>query len=128
MAKKVKTIPQLKKILWELCKKECRRRQQNAVGDIYCYTCGKRLESGGDMHTAHFIPSSVCGIGLRFDLDNLRVCCYVCNVHKSGNWTEYLPRMVAEVGQEKVDALLRRKHEFTKGDRIFYEKKIAELS
>lgn len=129
-AKKPKkaSLTKLKEKLWELCKQIARQRAKTASGDIFCYTCGKRLDNPSDQHTAHFIASSICGAGLRFDLQNLRVCCYVCNVHMSGNWPAYLERMIAEVGQEKVDELLKRRNETTKADRIFYENLIAEYA
>lgn len=121
-------ITKLKAKLWELCKQICRERQKTASGEIFCYTCGKRLDNPSDQHTAHFIASSICGAGLRFDLRNLRVCCYVCNVHMSGNWPAFLEKMTEEVGEDEVQKLLKRRNEITKADRFFYQSLIEEYT
>lgn len=120
------SIPKLKKKLWELCKQIVRERAKRATGEVCCYTCGRLLPTAVEQHTAHFIASSIGGVGLRFDLKNLRVCCYRCNVSLSGNWPAYYERMVKEVGQEAVDELMRRRNEFTKADAFYYQAKIDE--
>ena len=120
-------ITKLKKILWELCKQVVRLQAKDKNGKIFCYTCGKNVtENKSNQHTSHFVPSSICGIGLRFDLKNLRVTCYSCNVQKSGNFPAYQEHLIQDVGQEEVETLLQRRHEFTKGDTHFYQAKIDE--
>lgn len=49
---------------------------------------------------------------MRYDLDNLRFQCMVCNVHRSGNWPAYEAHLKAD-GID-VEALKRRNEE-TKG-------------
>lgn len=62
-----------------------------------------------DAHTAHFIPKSICGAYLKYDLRNLRVCCYRCNVWLTGNGTAYYKNMVEREGQEYVDQIFKDK-------------------
>lgn len=111
----------LKEKLWELCKAIVRKRQENQDGSWNCYTCNVVISKPIDAHTAHFVARSLCGAGLRYSLDNLRVCCGNCNVWKSGNWPAYYEHMVQEVGQEEVDRIISSRKELVKTNRKFYE-------
>lgn len=117
------TVGKLKQKLWQLC----RQLTQQRYG-IDCYTCSARNLSGSNLHTGHFIPSSVCSAELRFSLDNLRPQCGGCNVWRSGNWPAY----EAHLRRDGIDVEeLKRRNEATKGlkyDRLFYEAKIAEYT
>lgn len=115
--RKVKTSEQkLREALWELCKQIIRLKYGNT-----CYTCDKKDLEGSNWQTGHFIPSSVCGVLLRFDLRNLRPQCFRCNISLVGNGSEFYRRMVAECGQLYVDQLFIDKKKTTKGDRFFYQ-------
>jgi len=111
-AKKRKVTPKpkkmkmslLKKKLWEECKRIIRAKYPP-----FCFTCGKPV-SGSNDHTAHFIPNAACGAFLRFDLRNLRRCCYYCNVNLGGNGSMYYRRLVETEGQEYVDQLFKDKN------------------
>lgn len=117
---KKKTVTQLKKKLWE----ECRRLIIEQYGNT-CFTCGKFCE-GSNRHIGHFIPSSTCGAFLRYDLRNLRIQCYHCNINGGGQGAEYYKRLVEEMGQEHVDQIFRDKNISIKADAQWYEGKIAE--
>lgn len=93
--------------IWEHCKRIIRARYLNKDGTWNCYTCGHVIREKKDAHTAHFRPRSVCGAFLRYDLRNLRVCCYMCNVRLGGNGTNYYKNMVEREGQEYVDQIYR---------------------
>lgn len=118
--KSVTPEAKLKKILWELCRAIIGSRYPD-----YCFTCDKPI-AGSNRQLGHFIPSSVGGAALRYHLDNLRLQCYYCNINLGGNGSEFYPRLVAEIGQERVNALFRLKHLITKANRAFYEALIAE--
>lgn len=117
------TIGKLKRTLWQLCR-EIIIKQYGTT----CFTCTKEGLQGSNLHTGHFIPSSVCSAALRYDLDNLRPQCYACNIWKSGNWIEYESHLIAD----GIDiAALKARNQATKGmqaDRIFYNNKIAEYT
>lgn len=85
--------------LWLLCKAIIK-----LTYEPYCFTCGRPV-SGMNDHTAHFIPKAACGAYLKYDLRNLRRCCYYCNIHLGGNGSMYYKRMVETEGQEYVDKL-----------------------
>lgn len=114
------TISKLKKKLWELCRDITRLKH-----GYNCYTCGSHSDAP---HTGHFIPSSICSVSLRYDLNNLRPQCYRCNIHLSGNWVAFENRLLSQFGELYVKAL-KRENEETKGrqyDSLWYENKIQE--
>lgn len=104
--KKVKKMPMglLRKKLWEECKRITRAKYPP-----FCFTCGKPVAGSND-HTSHFIPNSVGGAFLRFDLRNLRRCCYYCNVNLGGNGSMYYRRLLETEGQEYIDQLFADKN------------------
>jgi len=115
------SLKTLKAKLWSLCRDITRKRYPNS-----CYICDLRGLSGSGLHTCHLIPSGACGANLRFDLRNLRPCCYRCNIHLGGNAAEFYRRMVKEVGQKAVDILFKDKQKIVKADKFFFLEKIAE--
>jgi hypothetical protein len=115
-------------VLWELCKEIVRNRYRNDDGTWNCYTCGSVIDSPEKAQTAHFIPASVGGASLRFDLRNLRICDYRCNINLGGNQSAYYHRLRTEVGQEEIDELFRLKNLIIKADEMFYARKIKEYT
>ena len=81
----------------------------------------------------HYFPTTY-GF-LRFHEDNVhRQCSNNCNLHKSGNFPEYTPRLIERIGQERVDWLHANRHKTEKlsipeiKDKIKeYKLKIKEL-
>lgn len=107
-AKKL-TIGQIQKKLW----KEVRR----VILDIYkkkdgtweCYTCDAKNLVGANCQCGHLIPRSICGAYLRFDLRNIRIQCWRCNINAGGNGAIFLKRLIEREGQEYADQLFRDK-------------------
>ncbi len=116
MTKKPKKLTprKLQDKIWEECKRLIRAKYINPDGSWDCYTCGIRIISKSDAHTAHFIPDSVSGAFLRYDLRNLRVCCMKCNVWLGGNGSAYYRHLLEEEGQEYIDQLFRDKQKIVK--------------
>ncbi len=106
--------------LWELCKQITRDRYGNT-----CYTCGKTGLLGGNWHTGHFIPRSVGGAYLRYDLRNLRPQCPYCNVTLSGNGAVFYRNLVEREGQKYVDELFQDKKKSVKSS-DHYQSLLAE--
>ena len=118
MKKKKRSMKAITKELWELCKKLTRRNYKNV-----CFTCGATGLSGSNWHTGHFIPSSVGGAFLRYDLRNLRPQCYNCNINAGGNGAIFYQRMVATEGQAFVDLIMQQK-DYICDSRTRYEEQI----
>lgn len=120
---KKKAIKLLRNKLWELCKQIIRKRDGNV-----CVICGMAGISGSNWHTGHLIPSSVCGIMLRYDLRNIHSNCYNCNINLGGNGAEYYRRLSAEYGVDFVEAIFADRKLIAKANRSFYEQKIEEYT
>src|SRR3990167_9039990 len=118
--KSPKKISALKRRLWTITSQLCKQ-----IYGKKCYTCLRQAEGSG-LHCGHFIPSSTCGIGLRYDLRNLRPQCYNCNINLGGNGATFYRKMVEEVGQKAVDEIFKIKNEIHKWSLQDYENKIKE--
>lgn len=102
-------ISKIQRQLWEECKRIVRTRYPNT-----CYTCGRTGLEGSNLHTAHFIPKASCGAYLKYDLRNLRICCYHCNINLGGNGSAFYRNLVNIEGQEYVDKLFEDKQKTIK--------------
>jgi len=108
-------IRKLQDELWQECRRISLERYLNKDGKHYCFTCDKPIESS-NRQLGHFIPNSVGGALLRYNLDNLRLQCYYCNINLGGNGSEFYRRLVIEKGQKFVDNLFQLKFQTTKAE------------
>jgi hypothetical protein len=69
-----------------------------------CVSCDKPASWDGQWHASHF-RSVGAASAVRFHLWNIHKSCSVCNNWKSGNLSEYEPRLRALIGDDKVDWL-----------------------
>jgi len=69
-----------------------------------CVSCDKPASWDGQWHASHF-RSVGAATAVRFHLWNIHKSCSVCNNWKSGNLSEYEPRLREKIGPEKVDWL-----------------------
>lgn len=76
---KKKTLAELKKELWEFCKKIVRKIHPNV-----CYTCGRAGLQGSDWQSGHGKPKGALPLKYQYDLRNLRPQCLRCNLHYGG--------------------------------------------
>lgn len=112
---KKKTIGQLKKELWKHFSLFIRTRDKGV-----CFICSRKCEGSG-YHAAHFIPKSVGGLALYFHEENVKGCCYNCNINLGGNLYEYGMKL----GPKKVKELYALKGKIVKWTEWDYEKKIS---
>lgn len=70
--------------------------------DDGCISCDRPASWGGQWHGSHF-RSVGAASAVRFNLWNVHKACSICNNHLSGNIAGYLPRLVAKIGQDRVD-------------------------
>ena len=79
--------------------------------DLPCISCG--TESNVKYDAGHYFPTTY-GF-LRFNEDNVhKQCSNNCNLHKSGNFHEYTPRLIERIGKERVDRLHADRHKSLK--------------
>jgi hypothetical protein len=72
--------------------------------DLGCVSCDKPPSWQGQWHASHF-RSRGAASAIRFHLWNIHKSCSICNNWKSGNLSEYEPRLVDRIGAEKVQWL-----------------------
>jgi hypothetical protein len=72
--------------------------------DKGCISCDRPATWDGQWHASHF-RSVGAASAVRFNLWNIHKACSVCNHHLSGNLAAYRPRLVALIGQKRVDWL-----------------------
>lgn len=123
---KKKSLKTLKHDLWQECKRIIRATYQHPDGYWNCFTCDRLIDEPAKAQTGHFIANASCGAYLRYDLRNLRIQCYFCNINLGGNGAEFYKRLVEEKGQEYVDQIFKDKYITIKADSFWYGKKIKQ--
>ena len=83
-----------------------RKKYSDTFGMTTCYTCGK-LAHYKDMQNGHYISRG--HMATRWDESNCRPQCVGCNVFKNGNYVEYAHRLLQEIGEEGLNALMEKK-------------------
>ena len=99
--------------LWQECRRISLARYADKDGKHHCYTCDKEVEGSGKQ-LGHFIPNSVGGAVLRYNLDNLRIQCYYCNINCGGQGAMFYRNLVRDKGQKYVDDLFILKQQSVK--------------
>ena len=89
-----------------------------------CISCDRPATWDGQWHASHF-RSVGAASAVRFNLWNIHKACSVCNHHLSGNLAAYRPRLVALIGQKRVD-WLDSQNQVVRHD-IEYLKKIKKV-
>jgi len=69
-----------------------------------CASCDRPANWNGQWHGSHF-RSVGAASAVRFNLWNIHKACSICNNWKSGNLSDYEPRLRARIGDAKVDWL-----------------------
>jgi ribosomal protein L14E/L6E/L27E len=85
-----------------------------------CISCHLPASWDGQWHASHF-RSVGAASAVRFNLWNINKACSVCNNWKSGNLSEYEPRIRAKLGNERVD-WLRAQNQITRYSREYLER------
>ena len=102
----------LQDALWQECRRIIIQRYEKN-GKHYCFTCDKEV-SGSNRQVGHFIPNSVGGALLRYNLDNLRIQCYYCNINCGGQGAIFYKNLLSEKGQKYIDELFELKNKTVK--------------
>lgn len=99
--KKEKSISKLIKEADTLFSKLVRGENADENGICTCYTCGHRAELRR-VQCGHLISRWYKIV--RWDRDNARVQCWVCNIYKKGDSINFRRRLIQEIGKERVEA------------------------
>lgn len=74
-----------------------------------CISCDLPATWDGQWHGSHYRPAGNHA-AVELHLWNIHKSCSACNRHKGGNIAQYTPRLIAKIGQEKVDWLNAQNH------------------
>jgi len=83
-----------------------RQKYADSFGMSRCYTCLKQAH-WKDLQNGHYISRG--HMNTRWDEENCRPQCVGCNVFKNGNYTEYAHRLLQEIGEDGLNALMEKK-------------------
>lgn len=119
--KPLPTLSKLKGKLDAIFSQYIRLKHSDHFGYCTCYTCDKRMP-WKDIQNGHLFKRNK--LGTRFDEQNCRPQCFQCNCRKDGNYTEYFPRIIREIGQDALDHLEMQSKSAIKLDRDFYARNI----
>ncbi len=124
---KNKALPSISKLI-KACdaqmSKNVREANADKEGICTCYTCGyrapiKRVQAG---HLTSRWYKAV-----RWHKNNVRVQCWVCNIYKKGDSTNFRRRLIQEIGKEAVEEMEELAQKDTKLSREFLEEKLQKL-
>src|SRR3990167_2526719 len=93
------TISQLKKKLDKIFSIWVRSKSD------HCYTCGAKVQ-GKNKQASHFISRQ--HQATRWDENNVKVCCYRCNIWLRGNIAEFSARLMKEIGEKEFKNLIQK--------------------
>lgn len=85
-----------------------------------CVSCDKPANWHGQWHASHF-RSVGAATAVRFNIWNIHKACSVCNNWKSGNLSEYEPKLREKIGNDKVD-WLRTQNQIVRYDVPYLER------
>jgi len=100
--KKAPGVAQLKKKLDAIFSQYIRLSHADEIGNVACYTCGT-VHPWTKIQNGHLF--SRARLATRFDPMNCRPQCCGCNVMAHGNYQEYFPRIIREIGQDAFEEL-----------------------
>ena len=116
--RKIRGISPLKKKLDTLFSLYIRQKY-----DKTCYTCGG---GGKVLQCGHFVSRMY--LATRWDENNARPQCRMCNCLMNGRAVDFEERLIEEIGQEAVNILKRKRKEITKLTPEWYEAEIKLLT
>lgn len=90
-----------------------------------CFTCGRMSETK-KLHCGHYLSRFYKAA--RWDYDNARPQCMMCNLWKRGDPITFRQNLVKEIGIERVEAVEAKRTTSTKLTREFLEALIISLS
>lgn len=79
-----------------------RLKNADSNGNIKCYTCDRvgNVQNGRGMNNGHYVTRAVKLT--RWDTNNMRPQCFMCNGVHGGNKSEYKRRLQNEIGAKAV--------------------------
>lgn len=124
-ANKLPSISKLIKAADALLSLTVRQTGANTEGLNQCYTC-KSWNHWKKLHNGHYLSRYYKAA--RWNKDNCRPQCMMCNLWKRGDPVKFRQNLINEIGVTRVEAVEALRDVSTKLTREFLNAKIKELS
>lgn len=132
MAKKAKTVSQLKKELDAVFSKYIRWAYADDTGYVECYTCYAK-KPVAQMQNGHFISRR--HLSIRYSEHNCRPQCARCNIFAQGEQLKFYRRLSADIGEDKVqelEILSKQAVKFSRSELLeliaYYKQRLKDLT
>jgi hypothetical protein len=96
---KKKTLTSMKKKAWKAFSVWVRTKELDGKERVRCYTCGKRMP-WKKSYAGHFVQGRRPSILIQEEI--VRVQCVGCNRFRHGNLNKFTPKMIEELGVDRV--------------------------
>ena len=116
--KRQPTLRTLKSKCWKVFSEYVRRKEADAGGTNYCFTCGAP-KFWKELHAGHFVGGRTNSV--LFNEEIVKPQCLACNVFRNGNYGPYTLKMIDLHGREKVEQFLALRHQVRKYTRAEIE-------
>ncbi len=130
-SRKQTTHAKAKRAAWAACSEYIRRKYASKRGIVFCYTCGSPW-LWSQMDAGHAAAGRSNGV--LFEEDLLRPQCRPCNQGEGGRTRTFQQNLEKELGKDRLQELLARKHQAVKlttqdllEKKAEFEKKTEEL-
>lgn len=118
-----KTLPQLRRKLWQVMSKALGDRWRNEDGSTDCYTCDRNIPKGGKVDRGHCWPKRIYK-GLYFDARTIRAQCFRCNGPGQGEQYIFVNKLGKEYHPKEFAAILKKKDKDWPTDKGWYIRQI----
>lgn len=101
---KVRSMKNITKELWGLCRQIALQRTENP-NRVSCYTCPQSGLTGANKQLGHAYPKGALGASMKYDLRILRFQCYNCNINYGGMQAVFWKNLERDMGKKDADKL-----------------------
>ena len=126
-AKKIKTLTvgAITKLLDKAFSIKVRQKSMDSQGFVACYTCGHK-NHWKKMQCGHYLSRFYKAT--RWDYDNARPQCMMCNLWKRGDPIVFRANLIKEIGVERVEAVESKRFALFKQPIGLYQNKLIEIN
>ncbi len=119
--RKVGSLSRLQKNLDAIFSRFIRLRAADKDGNVACFTC-YHIYPYKKLHNGHYVLRGYKSV--RWNEDNCRPQCGVCNLWRKGEPVTFRENLVKELGEEKVKEIELKRHELFKVTAEWLQEKI----
>lgn len=123
-ASKAPSLSKMMKRCDTLFSLKVRQYRAELDGTQTCYTCGHKSH-WKKMHAGHFLSRYYKSA--RWDEDNVKPQCFICNIYKKGDAVKFRQHLIEEIGEARVLAVEAKRNVSIKLTREYLNDLITSL-